>query len=89
MKKKFTMKKIIVLTFVVCSTLLLLSFVVTLKALNSNDMAFIMQSDVEALSQTESGDIYYQSMGYCNGVLTYKCIKSYTAERCRIYVCKE
>lgn len=84
------MKKINVLTFVVCATLVLLSFVVTLKALNSNGMAFIMQSDVEALSQTESGDIiYYQSMGYCDGVLTYKCIKSYTAERCRIYVCKE
>ena len=50
-------KKINVLTFVVCATLVLLSFVVTLKALNSNGMAFIMQSDVETLSQTESGDI--------------------------------
>ncbi len=29
----------------------------------------------------------YQTMGYCNGVLTYKCQKSYTSERCRMYYC--
>lgn len=31
----------------------------------------------------------YQTMGYCNLSLTYKCHKIPTAEACRIYVCNE
>lgn len=35
------------------------------------------------------GQQCFQTMGYCNLSLTYKCIKSHTAESCRIFVCND
>ena len=51
-----------------------------------NVLAF---SSFNASAAAGAGGGCYQSMGYCGRRLTYKCVASYTAERCRIYACSE
>lgn len=45
-------------------------------------------SDPDAKYETEGRGVKcYQTMGYCQGVLTYKCTPDATAENCRLFVC--
>ena len=77
------MKKLL---FLFIAVSLLFSSWVAFKTLNRMDV--LSDAAVEALAEGEN-DVYYQTMGYCGSVLTYKCTLYVTSERCRIYVCRE
>jgi len=63
--------------------------VIKVAAINSTQNT-VMASSPEALSASET-DVskLYQSMGYCDGILTFKCITPYTSEKCRRWVCTD
>lgn len=71
------MKKVLISLAAAC---LLFSGFVTVKSLARNNP--IVNAPMEALSEIES-DRRYQSMGYCEYLLTYMCIKEETCELCR------
>lgn len=51
---------------------------------NEMTLSELALANVEALAQGESGEVRYQTMGYCTpSDLTYMCVTRVTAERCR------
>lgn len=76
------MKKVLVSLITVC---LLFSGFVTVKSLTRDNLT--LDSSLEALSAGENG-VYFQTMGYCTDVITWKCTLAPTSELCRRYVCK-
>lgn len=75
------MKKILICF---ASFLTLLLFAV---AMHENVSSDFFDKPLEVLADGESGTRYYQTMGYCDGVLTYACSTSYTSEYCRLAAC--
>lgn len=72
------MKKALCAATAVC---LLFSCIVGIRAL--------AQGGNGTVDEGSAGDkVYYQTMGYCYGKLTYKCTLVETSERCRISACK-
>ncbi len=49
----------------------------------------VASSPTEEYGVNFSSSSCYQTMGYCDGTLTYKCTKFATSEYCRIYFCKD
>lgn len=51
---------------------------------NAAELSDLALANVEALAQGESGEIRYQTMGYCTpSNFDYMCVTRVTAERCR------
>lgn len=73
------MKKVLVSLIAAC---LLFSGFVTVKCLARNNP--ILNASVEALSEEESADYPYQSMGYCHGWpnLNFMCVSRELPDPC-------
>ena len=80
------------------SVIILVSALVVISVLASSYVTYRVFStmhdskladSVEALMNDEDNtNQYYQTMGYCDGVLTYACKVSYTSEACRRRQCR-
>jgi len=82
LKNQILMKKKVLYSLIaVC---LLFSGFVAVKSMARDN--HLLNAPLEALSECESG-VYYQSMGYCNNVLTWMCTTEPTSEHCRRYAC--